>query len=187
VDKREIRPLNGNVLSHRWYHSGGQPVIKPPPWFNLHLTGGPCTTNRTAKFRGGGPGTGRLPLLPEVGSVAKPELGNKHQCQNCGARFFDLNKSPVTCPKCGTIFHAAPLSRVAPHPAVADDEDPPAGAGTVLVPLEEADAGEDKVAAVADDDTEIEAVDDAFLEEEEEDADDVGDLIDGEIGDEEER
>jgi Protein of unknown function (FYDLN_acid) len=27
--------------------------------------------------------------------VAKPELGNKHQCQNCGARFFDLNKSPI--------------------------------------------------------------------------------------------
>ncbi|MGH6835249.1 MAG: TIGR02300 family protein [Methylocella sp.] len=119
--------------------------------------------------------------------MAKPELGNKHQCQNCGARFFDLNKSPVICPKCGTIFHAAALSRAAHHAAVADDEDTPAGAETVLVPLEEADAGEDKVAAVADDDVEIEAADDPFLEEEEEDADDVGDLIDGEIGDEEER
>ena len=119
--------------------------------------------------------------------MAKPELGNKRQCQNCGARFFDLNKSPVTCPKCGTIFHAAPLSRVAHHAAVAEDEDTPASAETVLVSLEEADSGEDKAAAVADDDTEIEAVDDTFLEEEEEDADDVGDLIDGEIGDEEER
>src|ERR1700736_1596917 len=130
---------------------------------------------------------GGFPPFLEVGSVAKPELGNKHQCQNCGARFFDLNKSPITCPKCRTIFHAAPLSRVAHHAAVAEDEEPPASAGTVLVPLEEADAGEDKVAAAADDDTEIEAVDDTFLEEEEEDADDVGDLIDGEIGDEEER
>ena len=119
--------------------------------------------------------------------MAKSELGNKHQCQNCCARFFDLSKSPITCPKCGTIFHAAPLSRVAHHAVVADDEDTPAGAATVLVPLEEADAGEDKVAIVADDDTEIETVDDTFLEEEEEDADDVGDLIDGEIGDEEER
>jgi uncharacterized protein (TIGR02300 family) len=119
--------------------------------------------------------------------VAKPELGNKHQCQNCGARFFDLNKSPITCPKCRAIFHAAPLSRAARQAAVAEDEDTPAAAGTVLVPLEEADPGEDKVAAVADDDTEIETADDTFLEEEEEDADDVGDLIDGEIGDEEER
>ncbi len=57
----------------------------------------------------------------------------------------------------------------------------------MLVPLEEADAGEDKDVVIADDDTEIAAVDDTFLEEEEEDADDVGDLIDGEIGDEEER
>ncbi|MGH6796124.1 MAG: TIGR02300 family protein [Methylocella sp.] len=119
--------------------------------------------------------------------MAKPELGNKHQCQNCGARFFDMNKSPITCPKCGTIFHASPLSRMAHHAEVADEEDTPAGAGTVLVPIEEADAGEDKVAAVADDDTEIEAVDDTFLEEEEEDSGDVGDLIDGEMGDDEER
>ncbi|MGA9487892.1 MAG: FYDLN acid domain-containing protein, partial [Methylocella sp.] len=27
--------------------------------------------------------------------MAKPELGNKHHCQNCGTRFFDLNKSPI--------------------------------------------------------------------------------------------
>jgi len=70
---------------------------------------------------------------------------------------------------------------------VAEVEEPPAGAETVLVSLEEADAGEDKVAVVADDDVEIEAGDESLLEEEEEGADDVGDLIDGEIGDEEER
>ena len=71
--------------------------------------------------------------------------------------------------------------------AVADDEEPPAGAETVLVSLDEADAGEDKVAVVADDDVEIEAGNETLLEEEEEDAEDVGDLIDREIGDEEER
>ncbi len=70
---------------------------------------------------------------------------------------------------------------------MAEDEEPPAGAETVLVSLDEADAGEDKVAVVADDDVEIEAGDESLLEEEEEGADDVGDLIDGEIGDEEER
>jgi uncharacterized protein (TIGR02300 family) len=143
-----------------------------------------------------------FPPFLEVGSVAKPELGNKHQCQNCGVRFFDLNKSPIRCPKCGTVCQDAPLPRVAQHAAgsslraksrfrtaaVAVDEEPPAGAETVLVSLDEADAGEDKVAVVADDDVEIEA-DETFLEEEEEeeDADDVGDLIDGQIGDEEER
>ncbi len=40
---------------------------------------------------------------------------------------------------------------------------------------------------MADDDVEIEAGDETLLEEEEGDADDVGDLIDGEIGDEEQR
>jgi uncharacterized protein (TIGR02300 family) len=144
---------------------------------------------------------GGFPPFLEVGFVAKPELGNKHQCQNCGARFFDLNKSPIRCPKCETVCQDTPLPLVAHHAAgsrlraksrfrtaaVADDEEPPAGAETVLVSLDEADAGEDKVAVVADDDVEIEAGDETFLEEDEEDADDVGDLIDGEIGDEEER
>jgi len=71
--------------------------------------------------------------------------------------------------------------------AVADDEEPPAGAETVLNSLDEADAGENEVEVVADDDVEIEAGNETLLEEEEEDAEDVGDLVDREIGDEEER
>jgi uncharacterized protein (TIGR02300 family) len=118
--------------------------------------------------------------------VAKPELGNKHQCQHCGARFFDLNKNPITCPKCGTIFHAAPLSRAAQRAAAADDEEIEIAPGAEIVSLEDADAGEDKIVA-ADDDVEIEVADDTFLEEEEEDGDDVVDLIDGDIEDDEER
>jgi uncharacterized protein (TIGR02300 family) len=119
--------------------------------------------------------------------VAKPELGNKHQCQHCGARFFDLNKNPIVCPKCGTIFHATPLSRAAQRAAAAEDEEPDPVVGAELVSLEDADAGDDKIAAVADDDVEIEVADDTFLEEEEEDGDDVVDLIDGEREDDEER
>jgi uncharacterized protein (TIGR02300 family) len=119
--------------------------------------------------------------------VAKPELGNKHHCQNCGTRFFDLNKSPATCPKCGTISQAAPFSRAVHSASPSDEDEVEVVPAAELVPLEEADAGEDKVVVVADDDVEIEPSDDPFLEEEEEDSDDVGDLIDGEIGEEEER
>jgi hypothetical protein len=125
--------------------------------------------------------------------VAKQELCNKHQRQNCGARFFDLHKSPIRCSKCGTVCQDAPLPRVAQHAAgsslgaksrfrtaaVAEDEGPPTGAKTVLVSLDEGGR--------ADDDVGIEAGDEKSLGEEEEDTDDVGDLIDGEIGDEEER
>jgi uncharacterized protein (TIGR02300 family) len=33
--------------------------------------------------------------------VVKASWGIKRTCQNCGARFYDLNKSPIKCPKCG--------------------------------------------------------------------------------------
>ena len=112
---------------------------------------------------------------------------NKYYCENCGTRFFDLNTSPIVCPKCGTVSQAAPLSRAAQSAAAADKDKREVVPVAELVSLEEADAGEDKVVVVADDDVEIEPADDAFLEEEEEDNDDAGDLIDGEIGEEDER
>ena len=34
--------------------------------------------------------------------MAKAEWGNKHVCQNCEARFYDLRKEPAVCPSCGT-------------------------------------------------------------------------------------
>ena len=34
--------------------------------------------------------------------MAKPELGNKRICVACGAKFYDLTKSPAICPKCNT-------------------------------------------------------------------------------------
>ena len=35
-------------------------------------------------------------------AMAKLELGTKRVCVACGARFYDLMKSPAICPKCGT-------------------------------------------------------------------------------------
>ncbi|NDH60188.1 MAG: TIGR02300 family protein [Alphaproteobacteria bacterium] len=34
-------------------------------------------------------------------SVVKATWGTKRTCQSCAARFYDLNKSPIKCPKCG--------------------------------------------------------------------------------------
>ena len=36
--------------------------------------------------------------------MAKPELGTKRLCGSCGAKFYDLSKDPIICPKCGTVF-----------------------------------------------------------------------------------
>jgi uncharacterized protein (TIGR02300 family) len=33
--------------------------------------------------------------------VVKASWGIKRTCQNCAARFYDLNKNPIKCPKCG--------------------------------------------------------------------------------------
>jgi uncharacterized protein (TIGR02300 family) len=33
--------------------------------------------------------------------VVKANWGTKRTCQSCSARFYDLNKSPIKCPKCG--------------------------------------------------------------------------------------
>ena len=34
--------------------------------------------------------------------MAKPELGTKRVCVACSTRFYDLQKTPAVCPKCGT-------------------------------------------------------------------------------------
>jgi uncharacterized protein (TIGR02300 family) len=52
--------------------------------------------------------------------MAKPELGTKRVCDNCTRKFYDLNKDPIVCPTCATVF-------VPPKPA-------PARPGRVMYP-----------------------------------------------------
>lgn len=33
--------------------------------------------------------------------MVKAAWGTKRSCQSCGARFYDLSKNPIVCPKCG--------------------------------------------------------------------------------------
>jgi uncharacterized protein (TIGR02300 family) len=126
-------------------------------------------------------------LLKGSSNVAKPELGSKRQCQSCGAKFFDLNKDPITCPKCSAVFQVAAVSRAPARAVQSDDDEQPEVVGAELVSLEEADAVDDKV-VVPDDDIEIEddGADETFLEEEEGDPDDVSGLIDSDLQDDEE-
>lgn len=34
----------------------------------------------------------------------RPERGTKRTCQSCEARFYDLARTPILCPKCGAEF-----------------------------------------------------------------------------------
>ena len=36
--------------------------------------------------------------------MAKPEWGKKRICLACNTKYYDLNKSPIICPSCGTKF-----------------------------------------------------------------------------------
>ena len=36
--------------------------------------------------------------------MANAEWGSKRTCQSCGARFYDLRRTPAECPKCGAKF-----------------------------------------------------------------------------------
>jgi uncharacterized protein (TIGR02300 family) len=132
--------------------------------------------------------------------LAKPDLGTKRLCGNCGAKFYDLSKTPIVCPKCETVFVVPVVtSRARPEPAAAARA--PVPVPEVVVPetqeaefvsLEDADAeatGAKTPAGEAAEGEEIEidpALDaDAFIEEQEEGDADVTDII-GDVADEEE-
>jgi uncharacterized protein (TIGR02300 family) len=136
--------------------------------------------------------------------VARPELGTKRICASCGARFYDLNKDPITCPKCGTEFTVASLMpRGRPDAAAARtpvrEAEPEQTESTEaeFVSLEEADAeaqGGKKAPADAEAEAEVEedveideSLDDAaFIEETEDEDTDVTEIIGGDIEQDEE-
>ncbi len=43
--------------------------------------------------------------------MVKLEWGHKRTCQGCGARFYDMQKSPIVCPKCGSVFEILASTR----------------------------------------------------------------------------
>ena len=48
--------------------------------------------------------------------------GEKHICSNCGAKFFDLNKNPIICPKCNTEVVTKP-SNVRTKPLMSEPKE----------------------------------------------------------------
>ncbi len=43
--------------------------------------------------------------------MAKAEWGQKRVCRHCGASYYDLRRSPIVCPKCGTEYDPAAFSK----------------------------------------------------------------------------
>ncbi|MDR1366057.1 MAG: TIGR02300 family protein [Holosporales bacterium] len=40
--------------------------------------------------------------------MTETELGKKRICTSCGAKFYDFNKTKVSCPKCHTELNLKP-------------------------------------------------------------------------------
>ena len=96
--------------------------------------------------------------------VGRPELGTKCTCASCAERFYDLNRSPAVCPKCGAtqpsvVARAPRLVRASPSsphmsrrtfPVAAEEEAEP------LAAVEE-DEDEDADDATEEIDAELDA------------------------------
>ena len=106
--------------------------------------------------------------------VAKPDWGTKHECQSCGARFYDLKRDPIVCPKCETVFVIeAPKSKppVQKKPEVKEEvsktkvvnDKGEEGSESDLADVEVDDEGEDEDNAFVADASELEGTEDVGL------------------------
>jgi uncharacterized protein (TIGR02300 family) len=128
--------------------------------------------------------------------MSKPARGTKRVCPSCGARFYDLGRSPITCPVCQAVYQVNPPSssrrseRAAPvekpKPAAEEPVSPVAGAEVISLDeaeeAEEAAVEDEEIVDLGDDDEDIPSSDDdddTFLEEDEEGNDDVSGIVKG--------
>lgn len=130
--------------------------------------------------------------------MVNAELGTKRTCPSCAARFYDLLKNPIVCPKCGTSFVAASIlpskgeyagSQPAPVAKIREKIEVEEGetADVELISLEDVEEDgkdDDETAGIEDVDLGEDATaddaeeDDTFLVEEEEEGDNVSGLLD---------
>src|SRR5215813_4194120 len=143
-------------------------------------------------------------------TVANPELGTKRLCASCGAKFYDLNKDPINCPKCGAVYEIVvatrpvrPAGPVTARPPVPEEAPAPEPQDVETVSLEEADAeaqgaakkpapaeaGIEEEAGTEEEEVEMDESlddDDTFIEEQDEEDADVTDIIGGDVENKEE-
>ena len=132
--------------------------------------------------------------------MTKQNLGTKRLCGSCDTKFYDLERDPIVCPKCGATFvpeqpaakpeikaKAAPVKKPVEKDETEelDDED------AELVSLEDADEEASDSKSIPDlDDVDVDLDDDddddnkddddnTFLEDDDEDGPNLSDIVGG--------
>ncbi|MCF6326837.1 MAG: TIGR02300 family protein [Devosiaceae bacterium] len=57
--------------------------------------------------------------------MASDKRGTKHQCLNCGMKYYDLNRDPILCPGCQTPFETPAVPEPTPSKTPAAEEAKP--------------------------------------------------------------
>jgi uncharacterized protein (TIGR02300 family) len=138
--------------------------------------------------------SGQISSPEAIVMSTKAERGTKRTCQNpeCGCRFYDLNRDPIACPICSTVYQPAmamaggmagveekaarkPVKKPVYAPAVKPEEPAEAEGEERLAAIE----GAEEPAAGEEDET--------FLEEEEEEGPDVSGILGGPVAETDEQ
>ena len=115
----------------------------------------------------------------------------KRMCTNCSAKYYDLNKTPITCPKCGAPFNVVATSstRFEQRPVVSQPEAEleEALSGTELISREEVETADVETDETNEtDETAKDNSEDTLIEEVSDEDTDLSETIGGNGEDEEE-
>lgn len=111
--------------------------------------------------------------------ATKQARGTKRTCQSddCGSRFYDLNRNPIVCPICGSIYELAS----GPVGVLFKDDEKPVRKAKKEVSKEDdgVEVADEVIGEIAEDEAVEAETDDTFLEEEAEDGGDMSTIVGG--------
>jgi uncharacterized protein (TIGR02300 family) len=87
--------------------------------------------------------------------MADIRWGTKRRCAECEAAFYDMQRTPIACPKCGAVHRPVVLLKADGRPPRKNRTRPPAPLQTVRDPAEA--AADDPITATEDAETGDEA------------------------------
>ena len=82
--------------------------------------------------------------------MVKADLGTKRACPSCAARFYDLTKRPIECPKCGFSYEPEALFKQRRSRAAETAEASVIAAAAAETEEEEEEDEEDDVSGIID-------------------------------------